>query len=88
MRVETTGATGTEQVGHAHGGLAQDQLQVAATALGTDFPDTSKSQYVKGLAFIVEVVDHHPRVQFAQDQTVVVAVLASARWRGSMLRGR
>jgi hypothetical protein len=56
---------------HAYGRLAQDQFQVAALALGADLADAAESQYVKGFSFIVDMVDHHARVEFAENQTVV-----------------
>jgi hypothetical protein len=73
-------------VGHAHGGLAQDQFQVAALAFGTDLSDTAESQYVKRLAFIVEMVDDHARIELAENQAVFRFRVAAARWFG-LLQG-
>ena len=86
--VETAGAVGTEQVGDAHRGLAQDQFQVAALAFGTDLPDAAESQYVKRLPFIVEVVDDHVRIELAENQTVFRFRMAAARWFGVLLGWR
>jgi hypothetical protein len=86
--VETAGAVGAEQVGHAYGGLAQDQFQVAALAFGTDLPDTAESLYVKRLPFIVEVVDDRARVKLAENQTVLRFRVAAARWVGVLLGWR
>jgi hypothetical protein len=78
--VETAGAVGAEQVGHAYRRLAQDQFQVAALAFRTDLPDTAESQYVKRLPFIVEMVDDRARVELAENQTVFRFRVAAARW--------
>jgi hypothetical protein len=64
-------------MGDAYGRLAQDQFQVAALAFGTDLPDRAESQYVKGPAFIVEVVDHHAWVELAENQVVLRAATAA-----------
>jgi len=69
--VEATGAVGAEQMGHAYGRLAQDQFQVAALAFGTNFPDAAERHDVKRLPFIIDMVDHHARVELAENQAVV-----------------
>jgi hypothetical protein len=66
-------------VSHAYGLLTQYEFELMCAALRADFADAAESQYVKRLLFIVEVVDHHARVQFAEDQVVVGDVLSSAR---------
>ena len=66
-------------MGHANCGLAQHQLQVAALAFRANLSDAAESEYVKGLAFIVEMVDNQTWVEFAQDQDIVGVVLATAR---------
>lgn len=63
-------------MGNADGRLAQDQFQVAALAFGTDLPDRAESQYVKGLAFIVEVVDYHARIELAEHQEILGSATA------------
>jgi hypothetical protein len=75
-------------MGHADGRLAQDQLQVAALAFGTDLSDRAKSHYVKRLPFIVEMVDHHARVELAENQAVFRFRVAAARWMGLLLGWR
>jgi hypothetical protein len=86
--VEAAGAVWAEQVRHAYGRLAQDQFQVAALALGADLADAAESQYVKGFAFIVDVVDYHARIELAENQAVFCFVVAAARWMGLMLGWR
>jgi hypothetical protein len=56
-------------------------------ALRADLADAAESQYVKRLPFIVKVVDHHARIQFAEDQIVVGDMLSSARWLEEVLMG-
>jgi hypothetical protein len=86
--VETAGAVGAEQVGHPHSGLAQDQFQVAALALGTNLSDSAESLYVKRLPFIVDMVDDHARIELAENQTVFRFRVAAARWFGVLLGWR
>jgi hypothetical protein len=86
--VETAGAVGAEQVGHAYRGLAQDQFQVAALAFGTDLSNTAESHDVKRLPFIVEVVDDRARIELAENQTVFRFRVAAARWFGLVLGWR
>jgi hypothetical protein len=71
MGVETAGAVWAKQMGNAYGRLAQDQFQVAALAFGTDLADAAEGQYVKGLPFIVDMVDHHARVELTENQAIV-----------------
>jgi hypothetical protein len=80
-------------MGNADGRLAQDQVQVGGTALGTDFADGAEGQYVKGLAFIVEVIHHQARIEFAQDQAFLTPVAARGMrvvrlWGGHRVRCR
>jgi inorganic pyrophosphatase/exopolyphosphatase len=42
---------------------------------------------VKRQLFIVEVVDHHARIQFAEDETLIVRILPAAGWMGLLLLG-
>jgi hypothetical protein len=86
MGVEAAGAVGAEQMSHAHRRLAQDQFQVAALAFGADFTDAAERQYVKGLAFIVDMVDYHARVELAENQTIFRFRVVTARWGGFLLR--
>jgi hypothetical protein len=88
MRVEAAFAFGAEKMGYAYRLLAQYELELMCAALRADLADAAESQYVKRLGFIVEVVDHHARVEFAKDQIVVGDVLSSARWMGIVLLGR
>jgi hypothetical protein len=89
VRVEAAFAFGAEKVGYAYGLLAQYELELMCAALRADLADAAESQYVKRLFFIVEVVDHHARIEFAENQIVVGDVLSSARWMGKvLLRGR
>jgi hypothetical protein len=74
-------------VSHAYGLLTQYESELMCAALRADFADAAESQYVKRLLFIVEVVDHHAWVEFAEDQIVVGDVLPSARWLGEVLLG-
>jgi type IV secretory pathway protease TraF len=85
--VEAAFAFGAEKVGYAYGPLAQDELELVCAALRADFADAAESQYVKRLVFIVEVVDHHARVEFAEDQVVISGILLPARWMGNVLLG-
>jgi hypothetical protein len=61
MGVEISSTFGAEQVGHAYRGQAQHQLEVAILAFLAGLSDASESQYVEGLAFIVDIVDYHVR---------------------------
>jgi hypothetical protein len=61
---------------------------VAALAFGTDLSDSAESQYVKRLPFIVEMVDHHARIQLAENQTVFRFRVMAARWMGLLLEWR
>jgi hypothetical protein len=79
MGVETAFAIGAEQVGDAHGSLAQHQLQVAMLALRTNFTHIAECHQVQGRARAVEVVDDCIWVEFAKDQVLVGTLLAAAR---------
>jgi hypothetical protein len=83
--VEAAGAVGAEQVGHPHRGLAQDQFQVAALALGTGLSDSAESQYVKRLSVIVDMIDDHARIELAENQAVFRFRVTAARWFGLLL---
>jgi hypothetical protein len=85
--VEAAFAFGAEKVGHAYGLLAQYELELRCPALRADLADAAESQYVKRLLFIVEVVDHHARIQLAEDQVVIGEVMLPARWMGNVLLG-
>ena len=85
MCVEAAFAFGAEKMGDAYGLLSQDELELVCPAFRADLADAAESQYVKRLFFIVEVVDDHARVEFAEDQVVVGEVLSSARWLGLLL---
>jgi hypothetical protein len=87
MGVEAAFAVGAEKMGDAHGLLSQYELELLGPALRADLADAAESQYVKGLLFIVEVVDDHAWIQFAEDQVVVGGMLSAARWRGVVRRG-
>jgi hypothetical protein len=78
MGVEAAFAFGAEKVSHAYGLLTQYELELMCAALRADLADAAESQYVKRLLFIVEVVNHHARVEFAEDQ-ILVGGLSSAR---------
>jgi len=80
MGVETAFAVGAEKMGDANGLLSQYELEVMCAALRADLADAAESQYVKRLVFIVEVVDDHARVQFAENQVVVGTVVLATRW--------
>ncbi|MGJ7914737.1 hypothetical protein ACI48D_04550 [Massilia sp. LXY-6] len=86
MGVEAAFALGAEEMGDAYGLLSQYELELMGPALRADLADAAESQYVKRQFFIVEVVDHHARIQFAKDK-VVVGGLSSARWLGGVLLG-
>lgn len=79
MGVEAAFALGAEKMGDAYGPLSQDELEVMCAALRTDLADAAESQYVKRLVFIVEVVDDHARIQFAENQVVICALVLPAR---------
>lgn len=87
MRIEAGLAFGAEKMGDTHGLLSQYELEMMRVALWTGFADAAESQYVKRLLFIVEVVDHHARIEFAEDQ-VVLGTMLSARWLCLLLLGR
>jgi hypothetical protein len=78
--VEAAGAVGTEQVGNAYGRLAQDQFQVAALTFWTNLADSAESHDLKRLAFVVDMVDHHARVELTENQTVFRFRVTAARW--------
>jgi hypothetical protein len=78
VRVEAAFAVGAEQVGDAHRGLAQHELQVAMSALGANFADAAKGLEGQGLAIAVEVVDDQARIEFAEDKIVVGRMVAAA----------
>jgi hypothetical protein len=40
---------------------------------------------VKGLAFIVDMVDYHARVELAENQTIFRFRVVTARWGGFLL---
>jgi hypothetical protein len=87
MGVVTAFAVGAEKMGDAYGLLSQYEFELVCPALRADLADAAESQYVKREVFIVEMVDDHARVQFAEDQVVVGVVLSAARWLGVLLRG-
>ncbi|MGO4477483.1 hypothetical protein AB4Z32_14640 [Massilia sp. 2TAF26] len=74
-------------MGDADGLLSQDELELVCPAFRADLADAAEGQYVKRLFFIVEVVDDHARVEFAEDKVVVGEVLSPARWLGLLLLG-
>jgi hypothetical protein len=74
-------------MGDAYGLLSQYELEFVCPAFRADLADAAEGQYVKRQFFIVEVVDHHARIQFAEDQVVVGGLLSSARWMGGVLLG-
>ena len=78
MGVEAAFAFGAEQVGDADGPLAQYQLQVMGLAFRADLADAAEAEYVKRLVFIVEVIDHHARIQLGEDQVFAVIAVTSA----------
>jgi hypothetical protein len=78
MGVVTAFAVGAEKMGDAHGLLSQYEFELVCPALRADLADAAESQYVKRLFFIVEVVDDHARIQFAEDQVVVGDMLSAA----------
>jgi hypothetical protein len=80
MGVETAFAVGAEKMGDAYGLLSQYELELMCAALRADLADAAESQYVKRLVFIVEVVDDHARIQFAEDKVVVGVMVLPARW--------
>jgi hypothetical protein len=79
MGVEAAFAFGAEEVSHAYGLLTQYEFELMCAALRADFANAAESQYVKRLLFIVEVIDHHAWIQFAENQVVVGGVMSSAR---------
>jgi hypothetical protein len=85
--VEAAFAFGAEKVRDADGLLPQDEFELVCAAFRAGLADAAESQYVKRQLFIVEVVDHHARIQFAEDQAVVGGMLTSARWVGGVLLG-
>jgi hypothetical protein len=85
VRVEAAFAVGAEKVGNAYAALAQHEFQVVLPAFRTGFADAAEAQYVKRLVFIVEVVDHHARIQFAEDQDIVGGL--TTRWLAVLLLG-
>jgi hypothetical protein len=72
-------------MGDAYGLLPQHEFELVGPAFRADLADAAEGQYVKRQLFIVEVVDDHARVEFAEDQVVVGEVLSSARWLGLLL---
>jgi hypothetical protein len=44
---------------------------VAALAFGADFADAAEGHDVKGLIFVVEMVDDHAWIEFAENQAIV-----------------
>jgi len=68
MGVETAGAVGAEQVGHAHARLSQHEFQVCPPALGTHFADAAEREQVEGDAVAIDIVDHGARIEFAENE--------------------
>ncbi|WP_157778410.1 hypothetical protein [Massilia violaceinigra] len=76
--VETALALGAKQMGNAHGALAQDQLEVRMTAIGTGFPNrTEGDQFDRDIAG-VEVVDNSAGIEFTKDELVVGTMALAA----------
>jgi hypothetical protein len=87
MCVEAGFAFGAVKMGDTHTLLPQYQFEMVRPAFWTDFANAAEGQYVKRLLFIVEMVDHHARVELAEDQVVVGDMLAPARRWSVLLLG-
>ena len=77
-RVETAFAFGAEQVRHAHGGLAQHQLETALLALRAEFAHVAEGKEGQRGVLALEVVDYHQWVEFTENQATDALMLASA----------
>jgi hypothetical protein len=77
VRVETALALDAEQVRGAHRPLAQHQLQVRVSALGTGFAHGAERAQVDW-RLVIDVIENFLGIKFGQEQLVFGTVMAAA----------